>query len=379
MEDPEFFFYAKFYFKVHGFSLEVNGNNVLYKFWSIFNIVMQQTMFMSLIYNVYDKYPDVYMMVSYSTVCFGFTVNSFKILTVFKKIEKIGDFYRRMISFWKFPLKSEKSILMEHKSFSNVVSILNFFSLFLGVSWWVLLPPAISAYETYVIGSQNVTWISAFNVTYIKTFNTSPGYQISMAVYYIATEFCVFGGCGFDSFFLESCFFLSGHFKIIQKRFEQIQFDNIKSSIADIVEYQNEVIDACESLQDLLCSAIFPFLFLDSIVICTCLYTLLSTSGIIVTIAFIGITSATVTQIFVLTYSGEVITQRSQGALESIYNSDWYSALPSQRKYLIPCMMEARKGFKFKMVFFELLLTTLSTILQTAGSYFALLKTVSGN
>ncbi|GAB0091338.1 hypothetical protein DMENIID0001_061700 [Sergentomyia squamirostris] len=379
MEDPEFFFYAKLYFKFHGFSLEINGNNVLYKFWSIFNIMLQQTMLMSLIYNVYDKYPDISIMVSYSTVCFGLTVNSFKIMTVFKKIEKFGDFYRRMIGFWKFPLQSEKFILMKHKSFTNVVSIVNFLSLIGGISWWVLLPPAISAYETYIIGSQNVTWITAYNVTYIKPFNTSPGYEISMTVYYLITGFSVVGGCGFDSFFLESCFFISGHFQIIQKRFERIKFDNIKSSIADIVEYQNEVIDACESLQDLLCSAIFPFLFFDSIVICTCLYTLLSVQTVTIMIAFIGITSAAVAQIFLLTYSGEVVAESSHGTLESIYDSDWYSALPSQRKYLIPCMMRARRGFKFKMVFFELLLTTLSMILQTAGSYFALLKTVSGN
>ncbi|XP_055684936.1 odorant receptor 82a-like [Lutzomyia longipalpis] len=349
------------------------------------NSVLQKVMLLSLITNVYDKHPDIPLMVSCSTVVCGVTVNSFKITSLQRKIVRMGAFYRRMIDMWNIPKKTEKQHLMEHKSFINIVSFLNCLSLIAGISWWLLLPPAVSVYEKYVTG--NTTWIAPYNITNIAIMQTTPGYEILTIIYYSITAMCVIGGCGFDSYYLESCFYLSGHFRIIRQRFQAVHFtvpgnsgevnNKFKKEVSSIIDYHNEILNACAILQDLVRSAILPFVLFDSIVICTCVYTLMVVNSLIVTIAFVGISSAAVGQIFILTYSGEVLTGRSQELLEGIYNSEWYLASPEQRKLMIVCMMRSRKGFTFQMGIFQLALTTFSAIVQTAGSYIALLKTIS--
>ncbi|XP_055684938.1 odorant receptor 82a-like [Lutzomyia longipalpis] len=218
----------------------------------------------------------------------------------------------------------------------------------------------------------------------MKIMQATPGYEIFTIVYYLVTSICAIGGCGFDSYYLESCFYLSGHFRIIRQRFQAIQYtvlkennNKFKKEISSIIDYHNEILNSCAVLQDLVRSAIFPFVLFDSILICTCVYTLMMVNSLIVTIAFVGLTTAALGQIFILTYSGEVLTGRSQELLEGIYNSEWYLASPQQRKLMIVCMMRSRKGFTFQMGIFQLALTTLSAIVQTAGSYIALLKTLS--
>ncbi|XP_059612813.1 odorant receptor 82a-like [Phlebotomus argentipes] len=379
MEDPEFFYYAKFFLRIHGFSLETNGNNFAYRFWAILNSTLQEIMLFTLIYNTYNKHPDIALMVSCSTVAFGVFVNSFKIMSIQRNIERLSDFYHRLIEFWTIPEKPERKILLQHKNFTNIVSVVNCLSLIGGISWWLLLPPALSAYEEFTFG--NTTWIPPYNITYIDFMQTTPGFEICTTAYYMITIMCVFGGCGFDSYFLESCFYLSGHFRIIYRRFRSVKYATeakddrkFQSQISTIVNYHNEILNACADLQDIVRSAIFPFLLFDSVVICTCVYTLLAMPNLIVTIAFMGITIAAVAQIFVLTYSGQVLINKSQDLTNSIYDSEWYIASPGQRRLLILCMMRARKGFTFKMGIFQLALPTFSAILQGAGSYIALLS-----
>ncbi|XP_055677584.1 odorant receptor 4-like [Lutzomyia longipalpis] len=195
---------------------------------------------------------------------------------------------------------------------------------------------------------------------------------------------CVLGGCGFDSFFLESCFFLSSHFDIVRKRFKKIKFtqlpqdnETIRSQISSAVAYHNVILNTCMELQELVKSAVFPFLLFDSILICTCFYTVIKISDISKTLAFGGLSCATIAQLFVLTYSGDYLCSKSQSICRGIYYSNWYEGSPEQRKYLILCMAKGSKGLVFTMGLFNLSLTTLSMILQGAGSYVALLKSIS--
>lgn len=100
MEDPDFFYYAKSFLKVHGFYLDTERNTWKSRLWAIINIFFQQYMLLTLLYNVIDKHPDIVLMVTCSTVVFGFVVNSFKIMTVNFKIKRLGEFYRCLIEYW---------------------------------------------------------------------------------------------------------------------------------------------------------------------------------------------------------------------------------------------------------------------------------------
>lgn len=142
------------------------------------------------------------------------------------------------------------------------------------------MPTAFGVYETLTIG--HTTWVPAYNVTFLEAFKVSPGYEILTFGSWASTAFCIATGCGFDAYFMESCFYLSGHLKIIQERFREILFssndDNAlvtERKIALTVNYHNRILKACAVLQDIVLTGIFPFLVLDSMLLCTIFYTVI--------------------------------------------------------------------------------------------------------
>ncbi|KFB48435.1 AGAP004974-PA-like protein [Anopheles sinensis] len=210
-----------------------------------------------------------------------------------------------------------------------------------------------------------------FDATHPVTF-TVLFVWCSIAIFWVVLD-CVACDATFGTF--SSC--LVAHFVIIQRRFERIRFDQAPHApLGALIEYHKHILNIADRVIDAYRNVILNQLLISSVLLCMLGFQLVLSAGSSLVVVYVAYGTAIVIQVTYYCYYGSQLYHESTQVHDAVFQSNWYEADVRTQKLLINCMMRARKAVNAKSGFAQASLPALRAILNSAGSYVALLMSL---
>ncbi|XP_034097414.1 odorant receptor 22c [Drosophila albomicans] len=242
--------------------------------------------------------------------------------------------------------------------------------------WWSQLPGRIDL---------------PFNII-LPAFATES--QLFPFTYLILTcsGFCtVFTFSFVDGFFLCSCLYISGVFRVLQQDIRQVFADlhdgdsieaftpsinaRIRLQLGQIVERHNAIIDLCTDLTAQFTVIVLMHFLSAAFVLCSTILDIMLNTSSLSGLTYICYTVAAMTQLFLYCYGGNHVSESSAAVADTLYEMEWYKCDATTRKIILMILRRSQRAKTIAVPFFTPSLPAFSSILSTTGSYITLLKT----
>jgi odorant receptor len=133
------------------------------------------------------------------------------------------------------------------------------------------------------------------------------------------------------------------------------------------IEKHQELLDLVKTLNKLYAAIILAQCFITSMLLCVLGFQFVMLRSILKKIVVLFFGSAAFIQLFVYTYGGQLVMDKSVSVADKLYQTD---------KDLIICITRAHKASVIKSGFYEANSATLASILSSAASLITLLKSL---
>jgi 7tm Odorant receptor len=160
-----------------------------------------------------------------------------------------------------------------------------------------------------------------------------------------------------ESLFFGSCLNICAHFDILRE-----SYDGDKKKF---VEKHQQLLDLVETLNKLYGPIIFVQFLANSILLCVLGFQLVMSQSVLKKAVAVSFGSAAFIQLFVYTYGGQLVMDKSSCVAEELYQTD---------KDLIILICRAQKASVIKFGFYQANSKTLTSILSATASLITLLK-----
>ncbi|XP_045518582.1 odorant receptor 67c-like [Pieris brassicae] len=170
------------------------------------------------------------------------------------------------------------------------------------------------------------------------------------------------------------------HFELLCSRFQKVVTNSKKETEerlrACILQHQ-ELIALVELMEQLYSKSFLFNIMLSSVLICLGGFNIVFSKQFGPIFAFVNFLVMCLYQIFMICYFGDMVVISSSQVGDAIFNSKWYNAELKIKKSLYIVLLRSQKPCTLTAAKFATLnLRAFTTILSTAWSYFALLKTL---
>uniref|UniRef100_A0A182IK78 Uncharacterized protein n=1 Tax=Anopheles atroparvus TaxID=41427 RepID=A0A182IK78_ANOAO len=206
-----------------------------------------------------------------------------------------------------------------------------------------------------------------FDTTHPVTF-TVLFVWCAIAIFWVVLD-CVACDATFGTF--SSC--LVAHFVILQRRFARIRFVEGRGPLGALIEYHKHILGIAARVMDAYRGVILNQLLISSVLLCMLGFQLVLSAGSSLMVVYVAYGTAITIQVTYYCYYG---SQLYHEVHDAVYQSNWYEADVRTQKMLLNCMMRARKAVDAKSGFAQASLPALRAILNSAGSYVALLMSL---
>nr|AQQ73495.1 olfactory receptor 12 [Heliconius melpomene rosina] len=183
------------------------------------------------------------------------------------------------------------------------------------------------------------------------------------------------------------CTYLRIQFRFLQKDIREIVTSNRKLTEPELVLLQEKIVNLVKWHQELIrltgCleliyakSTLYNFVS-SSVLICFTGFNVVTIDNVAFTIIFVVFLSTSLLQIFSLCFFGDLLMESSTEVRNAVYESKWYYTNTKAAKSLL--IIQTRTDNPCKLTAFgfsEVNLKAFMSILSSAWSYFALLKTI---
>ncbi|XP_062544368.1 odorant receptor 82a-like [Armigeres subalbatus] len=189
----------------------------------------------------------------------------------------------------------------------------------------------------------------------------------------IAIYFVIFCSVSSDATFGGLTSNVVVHFKLLQNRFQDATFADEDANLKYLIEYHKMLLDLSKQLMSLFRMIIINNLLVASLLLCILGFQLVMFLGSSTVIIYLAYISAVGIQVFFFSYYGSHLSHESESVSNAIYCSNWYESSPKTRRIVLQCLMRAQVPVNTKAGFMVASLPTFKAILNSAGSYVALL------
>uniref|UniRef100_A0A2C9H5S0 Odorant receptor n=1 Tax=Anopheles merus TaxID=30066 RepID=A0A2C9H5S0_ANOME len=194
---------------------------------------------------------------------------------------------------------------------------------------------------------------------------------MDVAIFWVVLD-CVACDSTFGTF--SSC--LVAHFVIIQERFEGLRFDDGNRELKKLIEHHKYILRISDRVINAYKNVILNQLLISSVLLCMLGFQLVISVGTNIMVVYVAYGMAITIQVTYYCYYGSQLYHESTQVHDAVFKSKWYDASVGTQKMLINCMMRAKKPVNAKSGFTQASLPTLNAILNSAGSYVALLMSL---
>ncbi|XP_017856899.1 PREDICTED: odorant receptor 22c [Drosophila arizonae] len=227
-----------------------------------------------------------------------------------------------------------------------------------------------------------------FNII-LPAFATTPSVFPLTYLLLTASGACtVFTFSFVDGFFLCSCLYISGIFRVIQMDIRSIFFpldeleiytpsenDQIRTQLVRIVERHNVIIDLCTDLTRQFTVIVLMHFLSAAFVLCSTILDIMLNTSSLSGLTYIFYSVAALTQLFLYCFGSNHVSESSLAVAGTLYDIGWYKCDVATRKMILMILRRSQRAKSIEVPFFTPSLPAFSSILSTTGSYIALLKT----
>ncbi|XP_055854115.1 odorant receptor 24a-like [Episyrphus balteatus] len=219
---------------------------------------------------------------------------------------------------------------------------------------------------------------------------TLPWYPLTYALISYMAQVCIIAFSGVDGVFISFCLYSAALLKILQRdmrlTFEKYHTstltllddeDNRKcfDEVGRIVRRHNEIIDLVRRFSQLFMWITLAHFVTSSIVIGASIIEALLYPGFRALVC-ISYTLAVSCELFIFCYGGSAVIENSFDLGMSAYFTNWYHCDKRVQKAILIIIARSQKPLTMDVPFFTPSLVTFTSILQTAGSIIAVVKSV---
>ncbi|XP_076390593.1 odorant receptor 10-like [Megachile rotundata] len=222
-------------------------------------------------------------------------------------------------------------------------------------------------------------------------FIDSPEFEIIFVSQILASLFAACAVIGLDSTCVTIILHLSGQFRLIttwlsnigiEMQYNRIDLHNCPPSVsADLIKcirHHQRLIKVLQDVNSLLTPIIFMQVFTSSIVFCLGGYAIISNNAADDLFKFVSYILSMTIQLLLWCWPGEILIEESLHIGYAAYvNVPWYNLPPFYRRQLCLIVLRSQKTCSLSaFIFHSLSIYTLTNVLNTAFSYFALLRQI---
>ncbi|XP_034474092.1 odorant receptor 22c [Drosophila innubila] len=193
-----------------------------------------------------------------------------------------------------------------------------------------------------------------------------------------------------DGFFLCSCLYISGVFRVVQQDirnvfaelregkipvFTPLMNAEIRLQLGHIIERHNAIIDLCTDLTGQFTVIVLMHFLSAAFVLCSTILDIMLNTSSLSCLTYICYSVAAMTQLFLYCYGGNHVSESSAAVADTLYEMEWYKCDARTRKIILMILRRSQRAKTIAVPFFTPSLPAFSSILSTTGSYITLLKT----
>nr|XP_016934591.1 odorant receptor 22c [Drosophila suzukii] len=229
-----------------------------------------------------------------------------------------------------------------------------------------------------------------FNII-LPAFAVQPGLFPLTYVLLTASGACtVFAFSFVDGFFVCSCLYICGVFRLVQQDIRRIFADlhgdtvdvfteamnaEVREKLAEVVERHNAIIDFCTDLTRQFTVIVLMHFLSAAFVLCSTILDIMLNTSSLSGLTYICYIIAALTQLFLYCFGGNHVGESSAAVADVLYDIEWYKCDARTRKVILMILRRSQRAKTIAVPFFTPSLPALGSILSTAGSYITLLKT----
>ncbi|XP_026328728.1 odorant receptor 4-like [Hyposmocoma kahamanoa] len=301
-------------------------------------------------------------------------------------VDKLVYKLRQLETKADFNSTTNKALVEEPVNFLNfVIKVSNLFNWLLLVAF-PLMPLATTAYNYFILNKTEL--MLPFLVEYpFDPFNIKvyPFVVIDHIWGAMVALFWIFAS---ESFYYICTTFIVVQFKLLQQNILQIIPENSDSvvrnedvvfhtKLVELVEWHQDLIEAVKLIETIYSkSTLFNFVS-SSAIICLTGFNVTTIDDLAFVVMFLTFLCLSLTQIFFLCFFGDIIMRSNKEVGDAVYNCNWYMTSAKNAKMLHYLQLRAQKPCKLTAYgFADVNVNAFSKIMNSAWSYFALLKTV---
>ncbi|XP_029038425.2 odorant receptor 22c-like [Osmia bicornis bicornis] len=232
-------------------------------------------------------------------------------------------------------------------------------------------------------------------VWYGTDVTESPNFEIAFVCQFLAALVCSTAICAVDTTCVTIILHVSGQFRLISTWVNNIGIEirchstnyvsdrsgNLSTDLIRCIRHHQRLINVMNDVNDLLTPIIFMQLLTSGMEICLSGFAVMSNDSSADLFKFICYLSLMMTQLFLWCLPGEILVQESQAIGYAVYlHVPWYKLSPIYRRQLLLIILRSQKYCCISAFTFQTLsVHTLTSVFNTATSYFALLRQMQEN
>ncbi|XP_076654221.1 odorant receptor 82a isoform X2 [Halictus rubicundus] len=220
-----------------------------------------------------------------------------------------------------------------------------------------------------------------FEVWYGTDIVDSPKFEIAFICQFIASLICCAGISGLDATFMTIILHVCGQFKLINIWINKICCDDnrlpqFKVDLLKCVQHHQRVINVVREVNNLLAPIIFVQFLTSGVEICLSGFAVFDNGTGTDLLKFISYLTSMGIQLVLWCWPGEILVQESQQIGHVIYlNLPWYNLPPIYRRQLCLIIVRAQQQCSISALTFQTIsISTLTSVFNTAASYFTLMR-----
>ncbi|SPP79305.1 odorant receptor 22c [Drosophila guanche] len=229
-----------------------------------------------------------------------------------------------------------------------------------------------------------------FNIILPAFAVEQPLFSLSYVLLTASGACTVFAFSFVDGFFLCSCMYICGGFRLVQQDIRRVFADlhgdtvevftesmnvDIRRRLGVIVERHNAIIDLCTDLTRQFTVIVLMHFLSAAFVLCSTILDIMLNTSSLSGLTYICYTVAALTQLFLYCYGGNHVSESSAAVADVLYDIEWYKCDARTRKMILMILRRSQRAKTIAVPFFTPSLMAFGSILSTAGSYITLLKT----
>ncbi|XP_034180496.2 odorant receptor 22c-like [Osmia lignaria lignaria] len=351
---------------------------------AVSSIVLPQIMLMAI------SWDDLKVLTEVGGLLTTMAQYEFKLLYLAIRREKAYKLYKELRSLW-----DSTDDLKERQSYEEFAYWGRKFTLiFYSFGAWTVtiytITAVIECVKIRLANNDNTTRTLPFEVWYGTDVTETPYFEIAFACQLLAAQINCAGIWGIETSCMTMILHVCGQFRLINKWIRNIGTEinsnpiddycncpkNVEVNLIKCIRHHQRMINAVNDVNNLLTPIIFMQLLTSGIKICLSGFAVINnnTSAELVkaVIYLIGMT----TQLLLWCCPGEILIQESQQVGEIAYlNVPWYKLPPIYRRQLLLIILRSQKHCSITAITFQRLsFRTLTSVFNTAASYFTLLR-----